>query len=129
MTLAVPALQLAQRLPARIRRGGSAVTGTDVQLGPARWTQPSTVIPAQRVTGNVQQPLLAQRGTQIELRVPLVEQENVGIILEALCSRFREDQVRLFRHVARRIAQTAATGQLHIPLDRTMPVEPARAGC
>src|SRR6476469_9031108 len=82
----------------RVRSGG-AVAGAEVELGPTRRTQTLTVFPAQHVAWDVQQPLLPERGAEIELRRARVEQVDIGIVLDALRPRLGEDDVRVFGHM------------------------------
>ena len=100
---------------------------TEIQLGPACRAQPLAVVTAQRVAWNVQQPLLAHRRPEIEVGRPVIEQKYIRIIFHALRPRFREDEVRLIGDNAFRVAQTAAARECHDSINRTVPVEPARA--
>jgi hypothetical protein len=91
------------------------LTGSEVQLGATCLAQPLTVVTAQRVTWNVQQPLLPDCRTQVELGLAIIEQEYIGIVLDALGPRFREDEMRFVRHVSHGVAETTAARQLHTP--------------
>lgn len=76
----------------------------------------------------MQQPLLTNGRPQVQLGRASVEQKNIGIVLGALRSRFRENEVRLVRYVGFGVAKTAAARELHVSLDRAMPVEPVWPG-
>ena len=73
-------VERAQRIPAGIaHRGATARPG--IQVCSALRAQPLAVLPAHDQRGHGQQPLLTDRGTEVELILSCVDGIHIGVVL------------------------------------------------